>query len=101
MMIIVTPALLKLVIDSSTARFRSKAPAAAACVSIANSPDTWYAATGTVEIFETSRQTSKNDPPGLTITKSAPSAISRETARRLGQRWGWGWGWGKGYEILD
>ena len=61
--------------SSATAR-PSIQPFAAAALTIAYSPDTWYAATGTSTSAAHRAMTSRYASAGFTITMSAPSAMS-------------------------
>src|SRR4051794_1408023 len=66
---------------SSTVRSRSIQPRAAAASTMAYSPDTWYAPTGTSTAAATAATTSRYPSAGFTRTMSAPSATSRATSR--------------------
>ena len=75
------PARLMLVRISSVTRRSSIQPLRAAAFTIANSPDTLYAATGSPKRSFTRRMMSRYERAGLTMTMSAPSATSSATSR--------------------
>src|SRR5207249_12175893 len=67
--------------DSIAAARSSRSPAAAAAFSIAYSPETLYAASGSSKRSRTARTTSRYGSAGLTISTSAPSATSSSHSR--------------------
>ena len=62
-------------------RSRSIQPRSAAASIWLYSPEIWYAATGTGDIAAAAAMTSRCGPAGLTMTMSAPSAMSSSSSR--------------------
>src|SRR5205823_2323773 len=75
------PARLIAASDSSAACRSSSQPRAAAAFTIAYSPDTLYAATGTSNASRTARITSRYGSAGLIMIASAPSSMSSSLSR--------------------